>query len=82
MGVDPEQRQAGMPPHLSGQRRDRGAVVAAEHRQERLRGDLHEALHRHHPAGLDVAAGIQVADVLDAQTGQEVAFFGDRRHRR
>src|SRR5437879_7790330 len=82
MRVDPEQREAGMPPYLRRQSRDCGAVVATQHGQERVGRDLGQALHRAHPSGLDVPPGVEVADVADTQAGQEVALFGDGRHHR
>src|SRR5438046_5627930 len=80
VGVDPQDVEPGVPPHLGGQRGDGGAVVAAQHREERFGRHLGESLHRAHPAGLDVLACVEVAQVLDVQARQQMAVLGDGGH--
>src|SRR5690242_9270103 len=85
MRVHPQDRKPGVASRLRRQGGDGGAVVAAEHGKEGIGRNLGEALHRPHPAGLDVPTGLEVAYVLHVQAGEQVAFLGhwrhDRRHR-
>src|SRR2546430_4238898 len=81
MRINPQHREAGMPSDLGRQGRDRRAVVAPEDGQKGLGRHLAEPLHRAHPPGFDVRAGIEVAKVLDAEARQQVAFLGHGRHR-
>src|ERR1700730_1419101 len=82
MGVDPQERQAWMPPRLGGERRDGGAMIAAKHREESCRWNLGQAIGDRRPTRLDVRAGIEVAQVIDTKSSQQPAVFGHGRYGR
>src|SRR5690349_15938376 len=78
--VDPQDVESGVAARLRRQGRDGGAVVASQDGEERPGWDVGQPFRHGQPAGLDLKTRVQVADVLDAQPGQQVPVLGHRRH--
>jgi hypothetical protein len=65
---------------LRRQDRDGRAMVAAQHRQESALRDPGQPICGRLPPPFDVAVEVEVAEVMDAEAGQQLARLSDRRH--
>src|SRR5713226_865792 len=80
--IDPQHGQIGVAPSLCGKCRDRGAVIAAQHRQQSRGRDLRKLVGNPRPSRLDLRSYVEVAEIVHLETLERAAVFSDRWHDR